>query len=251
MHHAERQRRVRARHQREVLVALVGGGAAVGVDRDQRRAAAFRLLRAGPEMQVRHDRVAAPDEDQLAVRELLDVGAHRRPDRGDPAGLARRRADRAVEQRRAEPVEEAAVHRAVLQQPHRSRVGIGDDGLRTVARGGDRREFRGDRVERLVPADSLEAAFTLAADALHRMQHALGRIGALEVMRDLRAKHAGGRRMVGGAANLDRAAVLDGHLQRAGVGAIVRTGAADDGAGDHAWSARIRGHDLNAAKDPL
>ena len=251
VHHPERERGVGTRHQRQVLMAFFGGGASVRIDRDQFRAPPLRLLRPRPEVQVRHDRVAAPDQDQATVLELLDVGADRRADGGGPARLAGRRADRPVEQRRAEAVEEAAVHRAVLQESHRAGVRIGDDCLRSVARGRDGRKFRGDRVERLVPADPLEAAFALAADTLHRMQHALVGIRALEVMGDLGAQHAGGGGMVGGAANLDRAAVLDRHLQRARVGAVVRARAADDGAGQGPRGGGVRGHGLNAEKDPL
>ena len=75
-----------------------------------------------PEVQVRGDRIAAPDEDQTAVDVLLEIHAHRRADDGAPAGLAGGRADRAVEQRRAQPVEEPPVHRrTALQQAHRAR----------------------------------------------------------------------------------------------------------------------------------
>ncbi len=163
VHHAERERGVRAGHERDVLVALLRGLAAIGIDRDQLRAAALRFLRARPEMQIGDDRIAAPDEDQPALVEVLDVGAHRRADRRGPAGLAGRRADRAIEQRCAEPVEEAAVHRPVLQQSHRPGIGIRNDRLRAVGRARDLAETRGDRVERLVPADALEAPFALAA----------------------------------------------------------------------------------------
>ncbi len=140
--------------------------------------------------------------------ELLDVGAHRGADRRDPSRLAGRRTDRPVEQRRAEAMKEAAIHRAVLQQAHRPGVRIRHDRLRTVGRGRDRAEPRGDRVERLVPGDALEAAFTLRADAAHRMQHALVRVRAVEVAGDLRAERARGRRMIGRAADLDRAAAF-------------------------------------------
>ena len=174
VHHAERERGVGARNERHVLVALFRGLAAIRVDGDELRAAALRFLRLPPEVQIGNDRIAAPDQDQPAVRELLDVRPHRRADGRDPAGLAGGRADGAVEQRRAEPVEEAAIHRAVLQEPHRSRVGVRDDRLRAVGRSGDRAEPGRDGVERLVPGDALEAAFALPAHASHRVQHALG-----------------------------------------------------------------------------
>ena len=125
VHQAERERGVGARQERDVLVALFGRLAAIRVDGDELRAAALRFLRARPQVQVGRDRVAAPDEDQAAVLELLDVGPDDGADRRDPAGLAGGRADGAVEQRRAEAMEEAAVHRAVLQEAHRARVVYG------------------------------------------------------------------------------------------------------------------------------
>ena len=228
MHEAERERAVGARQQRDVLVAFFGGRAAVRIDRDQLRAAPFGFLRAHPEMQVRRDRVAAPDQDQPAVLVLLDVHADRRADGGGPAGLAGRRADRAVEQRRAESMEEAAVHRRVLQEPHRAGVAVGKNGLRSGGRRRDGAEARGDRGQRLVPRDALETAFAFAADASHRMQHALVRVRPVEIARDLGAEHAARRRMIRRAANGDRAAVLDCRQQRARVGTVVRASATHD-----------------------
>ncbi len=175
--------------------------------------APLRLLHARPQVQVGDDRVAAPDQDQTAVLELLDVGAHRGADRRDPSRLAGRRTDRPVEQRRAEAMKEAPIHRAVLQQAHRSGVRVRQDGLRTVGRGGDRAESCRDRPERLVPGDALEAAGPLRADAAHRMQHALVRVRAVEVAGDLGAERAGGRRMIGCTADLDRASAFHGDLQ--------------------------------------
>ena len=179
-----------------------------GIDGDQLGAAPLRFLHAAPEVQVRDDRVRAPDHDQLRILELLEVGADRRADGRGVAGLAGGRADRAIEQRRAEPVEKAAVHRAVLQQSHRAGVAVRQDRLRPVGRCGDRRKRCGDGVERFVPGDALERAFALCADALHRIQHALVGIRAIEVARDLGAEHAVASRMIGIALDLDRAAVL-------------------------------------------
>ncbi len=224
-----------------MLVALGRRGAAVRVDRDEPRAAPLRFLRARPEVHVGRDRIAAPDQDQPAVLELLEVHAEGSADGRGPAGLAGGRTDRAVEQRRAQPMEEAAVHRAVLQQAHRAGVAVRQDGLRAVGRRGDVREPVGDGRERLVPRDAREAAFALATDAAHRMQHALVRVRAVEVAGHLRAQHAGRGRMVGRTADGDRAAVLDGGQQRAGVGAVVRARAAHDMPSGR--RRRLNGHD--------
>ncbi len=242
VHHAERKCGVGPRNERHVLVALFRGLAPIRVDGDELRAAALRFLRLAPEMQIGNDRIAAPDQDQPAVRELLDVRPHRRTDRRDPAGLAGSGADGPVEERRAEPVEETTIHRAGLQKPHRSRVGVRHDRLRALGRSGNRAEPGRDGVERLVPGNALEATLALPAHASHRVQHALRGIGALEVPCDLRAERSSRRRMVRRAPHLDRAAVLDRDQHRAGVGAIVRAGAANDGAAGK----RVEGHGRKA-----
>src|SRR5262249_22946424 len=136
------------------------------------------------EMEVGDDRIAAPDEDQPAVLELLDVGAYRCADRRGPTCLARRRTDGAIEERRAEAMKEAPIHRRALQQAHRPGIAVRDDRLRTFGRRGDGAEARRDGVERLVPGDALETSFALAADALHRMQEALIGVGTLEIARN-------------------------------------------------------------------
>ena len=164
----------------------------------------------------------------LGVFELLEVGADRCADRRGIACLAGGRADRAIEQRRAELVKKTPVHRAALQQSHRAGIAVGQDRLRAIGRVGDRLEARSDRVERFVPAYALEAAFALGADSAQRMQHAFFGIGPLQISGDLGAQHAARRRMIGIAFDLDRAPVGYRHVQRAGVGAIVRACAADD-----------------------
>ncbi len=156
VHDRQRQRAVGAGHRRDVPVALLGGQRAVRVDGDQRGAAALGFLRAGPEMEIRGDRVAAPDDDQLGVGHVFHVHAN-----AGAIGVAQRRgaragADRPVQQRGPQLVEEARGHAFALHQPHGAGVAVGDDGLR-VARG-DGAEAAGHLVERLVPGNRLELA---------------------------------------------------------------------------------------------
>src|SRR6185437_1994319 len=165
---AERKRRVGARQRCDVDVALLGRRAAIRIDRNELRAAPLRFLCARPEVQARRDRIAAPDDDEAAVLELLDVHADRGADDRGPSRLAGGRADRAIEKRCAQAMEEATIHRRALEQPHRSRVAVRKDRLRAVARPGDRLEALCDLVERLVPRDAREAALALGADAAHR-----------------------------------------------------------------------------------
>ncbi len=86
------------------LVALLGRFAAPRVDAPQPGAVALGLLREGPEVQVRGDRVAAPDDDQLALGVVLEVHADLAAVGGGQRLAAGARADGAVEQRRAELV---------------------------------------------------------------------------------------------------------------------------------------------------
>jgi hypothetical protein len=79
VHQAERQRAVGSRQQRDVLVALVGGRRAAGVDGDQAGTAPFRFLRQAPEVQVGDDAVASPDDDQPRIDDVLGVEADAAP----------------------------------------------------------------------------------------------------------------------------------------------------------------------------
>ena len=220
VHQPQRQRAVGARPQRDVLVALVGRLAAPRVDAHQPRAVALGLLGKGPEVQVRGDRVAAPDQDQPALGVVLDMHAHLGAVGGDQRLAAGVGADGAVQPRRTQPVEEARGHAVALHQAHGAGVAVGQDGLR-VARG-DGLQPGGDGVERLVPADGLEAAAALGAHAAQRLQHALAVIRALGIARHLGAQRAMRGRVLGVTGHADDAATLHRDLQRTGVGAVVR-----------------------------
>ena len=228
VHHGERERAVAARQEGDVLVALLGRVGAARVDADQLRAGALGLLRVAPEVQVRGDRVAAPDDDQPALGVVLDVHADLGAVGRGERLAAGRRADRPVEQRRAEGVEEAPGHALALHHAHGPGVAVGDDRLGVGEVGaGDRLQARGDVVERLVPAHRHEPAAALGADAFQRPQHAIGVVRALGVARNLGAQRAVRRRMERIAVHLHRPAVLDRDDDGAGVRAVVRTGGAD------------------------
>ncbi len=81
-------------------------------------------------------------------------------------------------------------------------------------------------MERLVPRDALEPPLALAPDALLRVQQPLRRVRPIEIPGDLRAQDAVGRRVLVGAGDPDRDAVANGRDERAGIGTVVRTGAA-------------------------
>ena len=226
VHHAQGQRGIGAGQRRQVPVAFRRRQAAVGVDRDHLGAAALRLLHARPEVQVGDDGVGAPDEDQLRFVEALRVHADTGTKGDFHAYLAGRRTQRAIEQRRAELVEEAPVHRSVLHQPHGAGVAAGQDGLRLDS--GDLLELRRDGVERLVPGDALEPAFAFRTDAPHWMEHAIPGVGAVKIARDLGAQRALGERHVLRALHLYRNAVLHADVHAARVGTVMRAGGVDD-----------------------
>ena len=66
VHHAQGQGAIRAGHRRDVLMALLGGEAAIWIDRNQSRSAPLGFLRLAPKVKIRSDRVAAPEYDQAA-----------------------------------------------------------------------------------------------------------------------------------------------------------------------------------------
>ncbi len=229
VHHAQRQGRVRARHQGDVLVAFFRRQRAVGVDGNQSGAAPLGFLGPGPEVQVGSDGIAAPDQDQPGILELFQVGADGGAHRVLVPRRAGRGADGAVQQRCPQPVEEAGRHRLALQQAHGAAIAVGQDGFRRPR--GDGLEAAGDGGQRLVPADALELALALLAHPAQRMQQALGVVGALRVARHLGAQHAGRGGMVGIPLDLGGHPVFHGDQQGTGVGAVMRAGGADVGGG--------------------
>ena len=100
VHHAQGQRGVGTRQQRQVLVRLLRGARAEGIDGDELRAPPPRLLDEGPEVDVRADDVGAPGHDEPGVDHRLGIEAHGLADGDLDAGRARAGADRAVEEAR-------------------------------------------------------------------------------------------------------------------------------------------------------
>ena len=129
----ERQGAVAARAGREVEVGRSRCLRPDGVDADDGPAPLAGLQEVGPEVEVGGDHVGAPRHDELGLGHGLDV--RRRPAGrvGEaPRPRAGGEADRPVHPRRAEGVEQAAVHRRTLQLAHRPHVREGEDGRRTV-----------------------------------------------------------------------------------------------------------------------
>src|ERR1022692_831525 len=226
VHEPKRERGVGSRQQGDVSVALFGGERAVGIDGDEPRPEALRLLRARPKMYARGNRVAAPENDELGLIGQLHVDSDSGAQGDRMAGGAGRCADRAIQKTCAEPMEEALGHRLALHQPHGSGVAIGQDLLRIVR--GDGAEASRDRRDGFVPTDSLEAPFPLLANPAQRMQQPIRVIGSFRIARHLGTERAGGGAVLGRSGHFEGHAVLDMHLESAGVGTIVRASALDD-----------------------
>ena len=155
VHQAKRQGRVRARLDGDMPVSGAGGAGAVWVDDHQPRAVAPCFFDEGPQVNVIAVDIRGPRDDVPGMAEMFRVGAQLFPVDRYQGIAARGRADRAIEPRGAEPVKEAAIHGPIAEHTHRSRVGVGQDGLRTVLLGDVPQPFR-DQVQCLIPADGFE-----------------------------------------------------------------------------------------------
>ena len=75
MHQRIGQCRVRARLDGQMNIALVGGFAAAWVDAHQLRTLALGLLRDAPKVDAAGDGIAAPNQDEFALRKVLHLHA--------------------------------------------------------------------------------------------------------------------------------------------------------------------------------
>src|ERR1700734_1881684 len=99
------------------------------VDNHQPGALAPCFFDEGPQMNVIAVDIRGPRDDVPGMAEVFRIRSQLRPVDGYEGIAACRRTDRAVELRGAEPVKEPAIHGPIAEDPHRPRVGIGQDGL--------------------------------------------------------------------------------------------------------------------------
>ena len=235
-HHPQGQGRVGPRKRPQVLVGDPRRAAAEGVDDDQPGAGPPRLEQLLPEMRGGRHRVPAPDQEVAGVRPLLGIHLGREPMGCDDAGDAGAGADRPHQPAGADRVHEPVGDRAALERALRAHVAVGEHRFAAVLldRGAD--PLRAD-VDRLLPARGTELARALRAGANQRLEDPVLRVDAIEVVGDLAAEEARGDRMVGVSADRHRAPRLVHRRQhRAGVGAIVWAGSANDPLGHRAQS---------------
>ena len=92
----------------------------------------------------------------------------------------------------------------------------------------DRQQASGDLAQRRLPGHLLKAPAALGPDPALGMEQAVRAVDAVQVALDLGAEAAAGERVVGIAAQVDRAAVLHRRQPGARIGAVVGAAAADD-----------------------
>ncbi|CAB4822362.1 unannotated protein [freshwater metagenome] len=241
MHHRERERSIRTREWLEEGVRLVSGRRANRVDDHHTGAGCPGLLHEGPEVAVGHLGVRAPEQDEPAVADVHRVdpvavavgcghalsgcGTAYRP--GEPGG--------------AEPVEETLAeghggeHALVAGARH------GHHGGGAVLVDGAMQSC-GDRGERFVPRDALEARRSLGPHPSEWVQHAVRAVHPVEEVVDLRAQLAARERVRRVPAQLGCYPVLNGHHPAAGVGTVVVARAQHDlRSGAHSRSVRDGG----------
>ena len=206
-----------------------GCGTAIGIDRDDRRAAPLAGLdHEAPEMAVGIDGVRTPVEKEIAISG--GIGSARLPFAEgvfitDAAGG---RADGSIELRRAQAMKEAPVEAVRLQLAHRAVIAVRQDRPRPVLRLRDRAKPLGDRGEGLLPSDSFESSRSFGTDAPQWVMKPCRSIHAIEISRHFLAKKSACEGMLLVAAEVDCLAVLDGDDHRARIRAIERTYAFDD-----------------------
>ena len=142
----------------------------------------------------------------------------------------------------------------IAEQADGARIAVGKNRLRTVALA-HLLQPRGDRIQRFVPGDALKRfVFAAALEGplatpgfrRERIENAIGRVHAIEIFGHLAAKKALRHRMRRIALQLDRAALIHRHQNRAAVRAVVRAHRVHDAE----WRAAAGGHGINCKLNP-
>ena len=149
------QRPVRAGVRSQVDVGVLGRSTAVRIDDDQ---LGTGLLAGGadqlPRVDRRRDGVHSPHDDRLGIGQVLRIRPRPSGDAAEREPL--RTADRALELRRAESVEQRLRGPERVEQAHRTEVRVPQDRFATMLLDAAAPAI-GDLGERLVPADRLKS----------------------------------------------------------------------------------------------
>src|SRR5260370_4024858 len=196
--------------------------------------------------------IRAPGDDVGGRRKLLGIGAKADANYRFQAFLAGSGADAALQLRRAQAVEETAIHGSAIERAERAAVRVGQDGFGAVFRNDLAQSMR-NFVESLVPGDALkssrwsdgrprpsfqlEASIMCGAGALarvrtirarslrlhpsHGIQHAIWRVHAFQILRAFGPKESAGNGMLRIALNFGGAPVIAGDHDAAAVIAVL------------------------------
>ena len=227
VHHAQGQGAVGPRADGNPPVAFLRRLAAVRINGDDLRAGLAGPVHQRPLMHVGDGGVRPPVDDVPGEDRVLGVDDRPRAEGDIAAHRPGGGADRPVEQAGAESVEKPPVKAGVMQFAHRAGIAVRQDRLGAVRAGGNLPELAGDGRDCLGPGDRLEFALALFADAAQGPGQTIGMVNAVEVMGDLGAQIPVGEGVLLVAANLGGPAVIDGHADAAGVGAVMRTDGPD------------------------
>ena len=208
VHQRQCKRRVGARSEGQMHIAFVGGFGSTRVYAHQLGALAFRLLRDAPKMHAAGDDVAAPNEDEFGLREMLHLHAYLAAKGLRQGFAASARANCAVEFGSTQQVEKPHGDGLALHHAHGACIAVGQDALRMFI--GNGFQTCGDVAQGCIPTDPLELATALGAHAFHRVKHPIGVVGAFGVARHLGAQYAIRQGVVGVALHLDCHPVLHG-----------------------------------------
>jgi hypothetical protein len=224
----ERHREVGPRPHGQVEIRLPRQRGRPGVDDDQARARLPGFTEVWDEVDTGGCRVDPPEYDQpgVGVVHVGDAG-HLAVEGlvGRPGGCG---ADGAREPRGAEGPEQRGIGRVLRQQAVRSAVAERQDrvGARSIA---DRHHPLGDVVQRLVPVHPREDALPLGPLPDGGVEQTVLAVDAAGEPPDLVADESAGHRIAVAAVDGDQSALLDGHLERARIGAVERAGRSDGG----------------------
>ena len=190
------------------------------------------------EVDVRREHGETPEDDEIALLCFLRTDGEGRSHDRVPAMTLCGGADRAVKLCRSECAEERVIG-VVLQESHRSCVGVGLYGLRAVLRD-DFLPTCGDLLHRISPGNRAELACALLSCALERREETARRMDGALVMRHFRTERAARETVCGVAFDLSSQPVLDLDEKAAAVGTVVGTDRAKDFHDDSSQQAERR-----------
>ena len=189
-------------------IAFVGGFGSARVYAHQLGAVAFRLLRDAPKMHAAGDDVAAPNEDEFGLREMLHLHAYLAAKGLRQGFAASARANCAVEFCSTQQVEKPHGDGLALHHAHGARIAVRQYAFGVFVSNGI--QACSDVAQGCIPTDLLELAAALGAHTFHRVKHPIGVVGAFGVARHLGAQYAIRQGVVGVALHLDCHPVLHG-----------------------------------------